>query len=132
MLFRQQIFLTYSANAGATGTGIVFGFGNAPKTKFSLQASFYSGQTGNPPTGGTPTAPTTAEISIVPSNDAVNFDSNKLLDWNTAGSNPNNNGDVVNIAGEGPFSYIQLNWNITWGNATSCTITINGETESVN
>lgn len=129
MIFRQQVTLTSDKNAGTTGSGIDFGFGNNQKTKFALQATFDNGS-------GILENPTSAEIYLLPTNDSVAYGSSKIVDWNTApsdGDPANVNGDVVGIGGVGPFSGVQVGWNITWGgSATRCIITINAETESGN
>lgn len=128
MIFRQQVTLTSTANAGTIGSGVPFGFGNSQKTKFTLQATFDDGN-------GTPKTPTSAEIYLLPTNDSVAY-GQKFLDWNTNqtdGDSNNVSGDVVSIQGVGPYSGIQVGWNITWGaSATRCIITLNAETESGN
>lgn len=131
MIFKQKVYLNSTSNAGNTGQGIVFGFGNNQKTRLSMQVSFFSGQTGQPPSGGAAQAPTAADIGLYDSNDGVLFNNNVALEWNTAGSPvAQQNGDTVNVVGIGPTDYVKLNWSITWGSATTCTITIIAETEA--
>jgi hypothetical protein len=125
MIFKQQVYLNSTTNTGATGSGVIFGFGNSPKTKFSLQATFYSAFTGNQfvnPTGVTPIAPTSADINLQQSNDGSVFATTPIIDWNIS---TQSNGDIVPSELSGPIEYVQLNWNISnWGTAVLCIITI--------
>lgn len=129
MIFKQQVYLNSTNNAGTTGSGIVLGFGNSPKTKFSLQVAFYSTYTGNVnvnPTGVTKTAPSAADVNLTFSNDGVNFSSQPVLDFAIG---TNTNGDVVYLSAIGPYEYISLNFNITWNAAVVAIITIIAESE---
>ena len=129
MIFRQQVYLNSTNNSGATGSGIVLGFGSSPKTKFSLQVAFYSTYTGNlyvSPTGGTLAKPTSADLNLTFSNDNVNFSSQPVLDWNIA---QQTNGDIQDISSVGPFESTSVNFNITWGSAVLAIVTIIAESE---
>lgn len=124
MIYRDQVFLNSTNNAGATGTGIILGFGSSPKTKFSLQVAFYSTYTGNlfvSPVGVTKTSPSSADVNLTFSNDNVNFSSQPVLDWTIP---TQTNGDVVYIATVGPYESISVNFNISWGSAVVAIVTI--------
>lgn len=123
MIFEQRLYLNSTSNAAAAGSGVVYGFGKVPKTNFSVQVSFYTGQTGQPPSGGTPTSPSSADVQLLASQDAVIFDQNAILDWQL-GTNNVANGSSVYSQNSGPVGWLQVNWNITWGSATTATVTI--------
>lgn len=136
MIFRQQVVLNSTNNNGTAGSGLVYGFGNNPKTKFSLQASFYTGgatngSSWNPGALGTLVASGNlgvSDINLTGSNDGIVFSSQQIVDWNNNPNNPPNNpqanGDVVTMSQTGPYEAVQLNWNINWQAATTCVITI--------
>lgn len=113
MIFRQQLNLNSTTNTTTVGSGTKWGFGNDLKTKFSLQVTFLDGS-------GNPINPNTAEFWFNATNDNVAYGSMKSCDW-VFGTQ--NNGDVMDEVG-GPFSGIQINWNIAdWGSAITCLVT---------
>lgn len=122
MKFLQQVQLFATAPFGQPNPPIMWGFSNDTKTRVSLQATFLDAN-------NQVIAPTSAEIWLNASLDGIALGGDKILDWNTAGNTPNNSGDVVDHDG-GPWRYIGLAWNITFGSAVSVIITVAGMGES--
>ena len=122
MKFKQQVTLYATAPFGQPSPPIMWGFSNDSKTRVSLQATFLDVQ-------GLVIAPTSADIWLNASLDGIALSSDKILVWNTTSATPNNSGDVVDHDG-GPWIYVGLGWNITWGSAVSVVITVAGMSES--
>jgi hypothetical protein len=122
MKFLQQIQLFATAPYGAPTAPVIWGFSNDTKTRVSLQATFLD-------SNNNLIAPTSAEIYLNASLDGLAFGPDNILDWNTASATPNQSGDVVDHDG-GPWRYIALNWNISWGSAVSAYITVAAMAES--
>ena len=122
MKFKQQVTLYATAPYGQPNPPIMWGFSNDSKTRVSLQATFLDSQ-------GLVTAPTSADIWLNASLDGLALSPDKILEWNTGSPTANLSGDVVDHDG-GPWIYIGLGWNITFGNAASVIITVAAMSES--